>query len=87
MIQKIESIEGNWEKPWISVKGRNRFIPENINRREYTGSNKLLLSFVCEISVYKAPIFLTFKQVQEQKLSIKKKVLHHSLYLIIICMQ
>ena len=31
MIQKIESIEGNWEKPWISVKGRNKFIPENIN--------------------------------------------------------
>lgn len=69
MIKKIESLKTDWHKPWISVE---KGSPRNLSGRIYTGGNMLTLSFLTEIREYKAPIFLTFKQAEENGMAIRK---------------
>lgn len=55
IIQSLENGVVPWRKPWVSL------APQNINGREYTGINRLLLS----LSAYDYPIFLTMKQTND----------------------
>lgn len=40
MIEKIESIRGDWEKPWF-MEGALQW-PRNLSGREYNGMNALM---------------------------------------------
>ncbi len=62
IIQALEKGVIPWKKPWTSIN------PQNINGREYTGINRLLLN----LTEYKYPIFLTMKQANELGGYIKK---------------
>lgn len=61
MIQKIESIQQDWKKPWFS-EGSMQW-PRNLNGRHYNGMNSLMLLMHCEKQGYKYPIFCTFDRV------------------------
>lgn len=61
MIEKIESISNNWQKPWFS--NTTMFLPRNLSGRLYNGSNSLMLTFHCEKMNYKYPVFCTFDRV------------------------
>ena len=62
IIQALEKGVVPWKKPWISI------TPRNLNGREYTGINRLLLNLI----EYKYPIFLTMKQANDLDGYIKK---------------
>lgn len=69
MIQKMKNLKTDWKKPWIATaKGR----PRNLSGRMYCGGNILTLLLLTELRKYKAPIFLTFKQAQEEQIAITK---------------
>lgn len=40
MIEKIQQVEDNWQKPWITIAANTRnFFPQNLTGRRYTGGN------------------------------------------------
>ena len=58
MIKKIETISGDWKKPWFSERTA---WPRNIyDGKHYDGLNGLMLSLYCEEQGYKIPVFGTF---------------------------
>lgn len=63
MIEKIESIKDNWQKPWFTEGAM--LWPKNISGREYNGSNALMLMFLGEKEGYKLPYYCTFNQVRQ----------------------
>ena len=49
MVEKIESLSMNWQKPWFSkVNSKQNFLPQNLTGRTYSGGNAFLLYFLCE---------------------------------------
>lgn len=62
MIEKIESIRGDWKKPWF-MEGALQW-PRNLSGREYNGMNAMMLLLHCEKSGYTIPRFCTFDCVQ-----------------------
>ena len=60
MIEKIESLQGDWKKPWFT-EGSLAW-PRNIAGREYNGMNTLMLLMHCERNHYQVPVFLTFNR-------------------------
>lgn len=62
MIEKIESIEQDWQKPWFTEGGAMQW-PRNLSGRHYNGMNSLMLLLHCEKMGYKYPIFCTFDRV------------------------
>ncbi len=62
MIEKIESIRKDWQKPWFTEDALP--WPRNLHGREYNGMNALLLLLHCESEGYKIPRFCTFDCVQ-----------------------
>lgn len=62
MIEKIESIGQDWQKPWFT-EGVLQW-PRNLSGREYNGMNALMLLLHCEKEGYKIPRFCTFDCVQ-----------------------
>lgn len=60
MIEKIEAIENNWQKPWFT-EGCLAW-PRNLNGREYNGMNTLMLLMHCERMGYQLPVFLTYNK-------------------------
>lgn len=62
MIEKIESIRGDWHKPWFT-EGSLPW-PRNLHGREYNGMNALMLLLHCEKQGYTIPRFCTFDCVQ-----------------------
>jgi len=62
IIQALESGVVPWRKPWRQA------IPQNISGRHYTGINRLLL----ELTTYRYPYFMTFKQLKEHGGYVKK---------------
>jgi len=70
MIQKIESVQDNWHKPWITTPIG---LPRNaITGRAYNGINDLMLFFQTERKNYKIPAFLTFDQARKEGTYVKK---------------
>jgi antirestriction protein ArdC len=70
MIEKIESVNNDWKKPWISyVAGQ----PMNaVTGRPYNGLNDLMLFFHTEKYGYQTPAYITFKQAAELGSYVKK---------------
>ncbi len=66
MIEKIESIQKDWHKPWFT-EGVLQW-PRNLSGREYNGMNALMLLLHCENEGYKIPRFCTFDCVQQEAL-------------------
>ena len=62
MIEKIESINKDWRKPWFT-EGALQW-PRNLSGREYNGMNAFMLMLHCEKERYKIPRFCTFDCVQ-----------------------
>lgn len=71
VIEKGEDLA--WRKTW-KIKERNGAAANYDTKRAYTGSNFFLLNFVLPILGvdYKYPYFLTFKQIQKRKGTLKK---------------
>ena len=61
MIEKIESIQQDWKKPWFTDSSMR--WPRNLDGRNYSGMNSLMLIMHCEKQGYKYPIFCTFDKV------------------------
>jgi antirestriction protein ArdC len=71
MIEKILSVSKDWEKPWIEAPGQKGF-PQNIDGRQYSGFNSLMLFWHSKLNNYELPVFLTFNQAKEKGIYIKK---------------
>ena len=61
MIEKIESIMTDWQKPWFTEGCLS--WPKNLDGRHYNGMNSLMLLMHCEKEGYKYPIFSTYDRV------------------------
>lgn len=62
LITKIESMQGDWKKPWFT-EGVGTNWPKNASGREYNGGNALMLSLQAEKMGYKLPVWMTFDRV------------------------
>ena len=62
MIDKIQSMQSDWHKPWFFAGGCQ--WPKNLNGRPYNGMNALMLLMYCEKEGYSIPRFCTFDYVQ-----------------------
>lgn len=63
LIDKIESIQGDWKKPWFT-EGSLAW-PKNLSGRFYNGLNSLTLLMHCEKEGYKIPVFATFDRISK----------------------
>ncbi len=73
MIEKIQQVEDNWQKPWITIAANTRnFFPQNLTGRRYAGGNAFLLLFLCEKFQYQTPVFMTFNQAKDAGISVLK---------------
>ena len=62
MIEKLETIQGDWKKPWFT-QGVTASIPKNLSGREYNGMNSLMLMMQAEKHGYELPVWCTFDRV------------------------
>lgn len=70
MIEKIQTIDKDWKKPWFT-EGALQW-PKNLNGREYNGMNAFMLLLQCEKQGWKIPRFCTFDCVQRLNNTEKK---------------
>ena len=71
MIEKIQSVEDDWKKPWINITSGQ--TPHNaITGRSYNGLNDIMLFFHAEKNGYELPAYLTYKQASDVGSRIKK---------------
>ena len=70
MIEKIQQVSDNWQKPWITnTVGKPR---NAITNRPYRGFNDLMLYFESERKGYAMPAYLTYKQAMDVGAHVKK---------------
>lgn len=72
MISRLEQAqESEWKKGWIGGGG---FIgmPQNLNGRNYSGTNSLFLLMDTAQHGYAAPVYMTFLQKEKEGLRINK---------------
>lgn len=62
MIEKLETIQGDWKKPWFT-QGVTTSLPKNLSGREYNGMNSLMLMMQAEKHGYELPVWCTFDRV------------------------
>lgn len=77
MIEKIQQVEDNWQKPWLNIKGGG--IPQNIDGRAYNGVNSFMLFLLSEKAQYSLPVYMTFMQAKDSGLNILKGENHFRL--------
>ena len=70
MIEKIQTIDKDWKKPWFT-EGALQW-PKNLNGREYNGMNAFMLLLQCEKQGWQIPRFCTFDCVQRLNNTEKK---------------
>ena len=70
MIEKIQTINKDWKKPWFT-EGALQW-PKNLNGREYNGMNAFMLLLQCEKQGWQIPRFCTFDCVQRLNKTEKK---------------
>ena len=64
--------DAQWQKPWVAPK---HGAPMNYKyKRAYRGMNNFLLTLLCVVEGWEAPLFLTFKQLTEMGLSLRPKM-------------
>ena len=61
MIDKIQKIQGNWEKPWFTPGATQP--PQNLSGRRYNGGNSLMLMMQAEKMGYEIPVWGTFDRI------------------------
>ena len=63
MISRMKTLNADWEKPWISIKGGS---PINLTTgKPYKGFNSLMLSFYSQLFNYPIPAYLTMLQANK----------------------
>lgn len=62
MIDKIKSIDHDWEKPWFTEGAL--VWPRNLNGRRYNSGNALMLMLHAEKEGYRLPVWCTFNSIQ-----------------------
>lgn len=62
MIDKIKSIDHDWQKPWFTEGAL--VWPRNLHGRRYNGGNALMLMLHAEKEGYKLPVWCTFNSIQ-----------------------
>ena len=86
MVEKIESLSMNWQKPWFSkVNSKQNFLPQNLTGRTYSGGNAFLLYFLCEKYNYQTPVFLTFNQARNEGINVLKGAVAFPVYYTLFC--
>lgn len=70
MIEKIKQVSADeWQKPWFTpLVG----MPQNMTGRTYNNMNRLMLYMEMDRMQYKLPVFMTFGQLKNEGLMIKK---------------
>ena len=69
-IARFDEIGPNgWRKPWISASATSG---GNISGRQYTRSNRLLLSFLCDYKCWEIPVFMTWNQANKLGVCVTK---------------
>lgn len=76
MINKIETLQTDWKKPWFTEGAGNQW-PMNASGRHYNGGNSIFLSLQAEKMGYKLPVWMTFDRVNSLNYT-KDKQGHHS---------
>ena len=61
MIEKIQSFQGNWKKPWFMPGAA--IPPQNLSGRHYNGGNSLMLMLQSEKMGYEIPVWGTFDRI------------------------
>ena len=65
LIKRMEEMQKDWHKGWIG--GGSMFgLPQNISGRTYEGSNAFLLFLHTAGNGYKAPVYMTHKQLNKE---------------------
>ena len=68
MIEKMKEVHSsNWTKPWFT--SRFKGFPQNLTGRSYNNQNKVVLYFICDKYKYKTPIFVTFNQARNERIT------------------
>lgn len=79
MIDKIKSIDHDWEKSWFTEGAL--VWPRNLHGRRYNGGNALMLMLHAEKEGYRLPVWCTFNSIQrdlnpQQKDSEEREAVH-----------
>ena len=61
MIAKIETLQGDWKKPWFAPGVTQH--PRNLSGRHYNGGNSLMLMLQAEKMGYDIPVWGTFDRI------------------------
>ena len=61
MIDKIETLQGDWKKPWFNPGVTQP--PRNLSGRPYNGGNSLMLMLQAEKMGYDIPVWGTFDRI------------------------
>ncbi|MDD6553474.1 MAG: zincin-like metallopeptidase domain-containing protein [Prevotellaceae bacterium] len=73
IIDRMKEMKASdWKQGWANSSLFGGY-PQNINGREYTGLNGLLLYLETQDKGYKTPVYLTWAQAQELELSVHEK--------------
>lgn len=65
LIKRMEEMQKDWHQGWIG--GGSMFgLPQNISGRTYEGSNAFLLFLHTAENGYKAPVYMTHKQLNKE---------------------
>ncbi len=73
MIEKIQQVEDNWQKPWITIAANTRnFFPQNLTGRRYTGGNAFYSFSFCEKFQYQTPVIYDIQPGEEAGISVLK---------------
>lgn len=70
LIEKMESIQADWKKPWIT--GSANIMPRNMDGRLYNGMNALMLMLHAEKEGYRLPLYITFNKALDMGTEVKK---------------
>ena len=72
MITRLEEAKDNdWKQGWIGGQGFQG-LPQNLNGRNYSGTNSLFLFIDTAVNKYAAPVYMTFLQKEKEGLRLKK---------------
>lgn len=72
MINRLEEAKDNdWKRGWIGGQGFQG-LPQNLNGRNYSGTNSLFLFIDTAVNKYAAPVYMTFLQKEKEGLRLKK---------------
>ncbi|MBR3729511.1 MAG: DUF1738 domain-containing protein [Bacteroidales bacterium] len=64
LIKRLETMKAEgWKQGWISSKFNG--LPQNWNGRAYSGSNSFFLFLHTSMNNFKAPVYVTVKQLEE----------------------